>query len=760
MRKFTRRDFVKLGLATAGYLAMASPFERWLHADDGELLPKGVSPLTGKPYATIPTTCGMCEAGCGILAFTEGKRIVTLQGNPLHPNNQGKICAKGIAGINLFYDPERLVFPIKRAGKRGEGKWKRITWDDAYEEIAKRLKKKGESRRDQEFVLEAGPVALDGLSRMASQLLGISILIDDTAWREANRHTAHQLTWGEGEGVADPSGSHYILNFGANPFENGPSYINLGQRIIKAKMECRAKMVTFDVRLSNTAGKSDEWFPINPGTDGVVALSMAHVIMERGLADQEFLDRWTTFPSEKVRAYLSSYDTQRAEEISGIKAADIERIAIELATNKPATIISGGGIIGHRNGVHNERCLLLLNAVVGSIDTPGGWCVPRTYPLDTLMPNFHQKNEKCEMYPELESLFSAKRKIGIYMTYGANPVYSHPVMKNDLQKVLKDESQIPFFVAVDTHISETAALADIVLPASTYLESWGLTSRPSFEMVPYLSILQPVSAPLGESLPFSEICIRLAGKVEGGGEPGFSFSGTEEMVKKVVSKIKGLGEAGGIDYLKQKGVWFDTKERPRYLSYQHTGFKTPSGKFEIYSDTLKAKGENPLPVYQPLSESVRLSDKEFILIRYESNVHSPFTANAKWSHEILHDNPLWINAESADAINIKDGDLVIVRSLVGAITCKARLSQGIHPKVVALAANVGHWGYGHIAQAQLFKSADPDSNLVWWQKEGKGINVNTLIPLDLDPLGKGQAWMDTTVTLGFPDKNRSQGNSA
>jgi anaerobic selenocysteine-containing dehydrogenase len=217
---------------------------------------------------------------------------------------------------------------------------------------------------------------------------------------------------------------------------------------------------------------------------------------------------------------------------------------------------------------------------------------------------------------------------------------------------------------------------------------------------------------------------------------------------------------GGIDYLKQKGIWFDPQEKPRYQSYKQQGFKTPSGKFEIYSNTLKSQGEHPLPVYQPLPGTARLSEKEFILIRYKSNVHTPSTANAKWSNEILHENPLWINSESADIMNIKDGDLIVVSSQAGALTCRARRSQGIHPKVVALAADVGHWGYGHIARAHKFTTNDPDTNLLWWEKDGKGINVNSLISLALDPIGKGQAWMDTKVTLSSRIKNRPQGNSA
>ena len=153
-------------------------------------------------------------------------------------------------------------------------------------------------------------------------------------------------------------------------------------------------------------------------------------------------------------------------------------------------------------------------------------------------------------------------------------------------------------------------------------------------------------------------------------------------------------------------------------------------------------------MYEPLKEISGLKEDEFVLIRYELSVHSPLlTANAKWTQEIAHDNALWLNPEAAQRLRIKDGDVVTITSEAGSVACRAQLRQGIHPRVVALAAGAGHRGYGHIAQAKAFKSDDPDTALLWWGHGGNGINVNELIPLALDPIGKGQAWMDTTVTI-------------
>ncbi len=744
MADFSRREFMKWGIASAGCLALTGPFNRLLDAAEIEELAKGVSSVSGKYYKAVPTTCGMCEAGCGIVAFTEGERVVTVQGNPLHPNNRGKICAKGIAGLNYLYDPERITSPMKQIGNRGDGQWKRITWDEAYGELVERLQKSGRK----EFVLEAGPGAASGLGRWLYGLLGVSVLIDSTGWRHANRNTAHELTWGAQEGVYDVSASRYMLNFGANPFENQASYISLAQRIIAAKVENRAKLVTFDVRLSNTAGRSDEWFPVNPGTDGMIALAMARVILKRGLADHEFLEAWTNYPLEALKKHLEPYDIRRAEAISGIKASDIERIAVEVASNKPATVISGGGVTSHGNGVYNERCMLLLNAVAGTIDAPGGYCFPRTYPVEELILARYQRKAGFEVYPELGSYLNTGKETGVYLSCGANPVYANPVGEHDLAAVLKNESMVPYVVAIDTHMSETALMADMVLPAATYLESWGLESRPAFERVPFLSLTQPVIEPAGESLPFDDICLQLSKRVAKGVNPAVPFQGMEDVVKEVISQIDGLGKEGGMDYLKQRGVWIETGKTATYQSYKQQGFKTPSGRFEIYSTHLEGRGKPPLPVYQHLDESAGLKEDEFMLVRYEVPVHTLLlTANAKWAQEIAHDNALWLNPEAAKRMHIKDGDMVTVTSKAGSVTCRAQLRQGIHPRVVALAAGAGYGGYGHIARAKEFKSDDPDTALLWWEHDGNGVNVNSLVPLALDSIGKGQAWMDTTVTL-------------
>src|SRR4030067_850037 len=174
-------------------------------------------------------------------------------------------------------------------------------------------------------------------------------------------------------GIGDVGHSRYILNFGANPYETHFLYVPFIQRLIDARMNLGAKVVTFDVRISQTAGKSDEWFRILPGTDSMVALAMAHVIANEGLWDKQFVERWTNTSPSRLLRHLSPYTPKRAESVSGVRASDIKRIAMEFANAKPGLAIGGGGTLKHINGTSNQKAILLLNAIIGSLDIKGGF---------------------------------------------------------------------------------------------------------------------------------------------------------------------------------------------------------------------------------------------------------------------------------------------------------------------------------------------------------------------------------------------------
>jgi len=746
-----RRDFFKLCLGSV----QAFLFQHYLglSAYAKEVFGgRQVSRHTRKPLKGIPSICQLCPAHCGIIGFLEGDQLVKIGGNPKHPNNLGKLCARGLAGVNMAYDPDRITSPLIRKGERGKGQWEKISWDKAYTEITSRLKAIYQSGQRGDFVFQSEHVP-DGIITRFLEAFGKTLILNGDSLNFGNRDWGQWLTWGEERGVPDVAHSHYILNFGSNPYETHEYYTGFIGRLIETRSKNNAKLVTLDVRLSYTAGNSDEWFPLTPGTDGMVALAMAHVILKNNLHNKDFIERWINVSSSALAQYLSQYTPEMAEKTSGVAASDIERIAKEFALSMPAVAISGRGVSNHLNGVYNERCIFLLNTLVGSIDIPGGYCLPRTYRFEEpdIKPFARKEKafdlEKVQNTPQkfISMVKRGKLTPKLYFIYESNPAYRNPE-SGLTSEVLKNEKSIPYIVVADSHMTETAALADIVLPTSTYLESWGIDSSPALDMNPFVGLQQPIIPPFAKSVPISDIFIELTHRIGGGLPRYFKFNSTEEYIKKVASGIEKLEKGGGIKYLKENGVWYDSHVKGRYRSYESKRFGTPSGKIEIYSERLKRKGFQPLPTYEPIPGHGDLKGK-FVLVTYEPNVMGSRTGNFKWLAEIKHQNPVWINKDVAKQLHIEEGDRIKISTRLGSFVTEARLTFGIHPRVIAIERNLGHWGVGHIARAKRFKSKDPNTNLVWWEKEGNGISPNPIISGNSDPIGGGEAWNDTLVII-------------
>ena len=746
-----RRDFLKLCLG--GMQAFLLQHYLGLSAYAKEVFEgKQVSRHTRKSLKGIPSICQLCPAHCGIIGFLEGDQLVKIGGNPKHPNNLGKLCARGLAGVNMAYDPDRITSPLIRIGERGKGQWERISWEKAYSEIASRLKTIYQSGQKGDFIFQSEHKP-SGLVRRFLEVLGKTLIIDEDSLNFANRDWGQWLTWGEEKGIPDVANSHYILNFGSNPYETHEYYTGFIGRLMEGRFQKKAKLVTFDVRLSYTAGNSDEWFPISPGTDGMVALAMANVILKSNLHNNDFIERWTNIPASALAQYLSQYPLEMAEKISGVAASDIERIAKEFAMSMPAVAISGRGVSNHFNGVYNERCIFLLNTIVGSIDIRGGFCLPRTYHFEEpdLKPSPQKEKafdlEKVKVTPQklISMVKSGKLTPKMYFVYESNPAYKNPE-SGLTSEVLNNEKLIPYIVVADSYMTETAALADIVLPTATYLESWGIDSSPALDLIPFVGLQQPIVPPFAKSVPISDICIELAHWIGGGLPRYFKFDSTEEYIKKIASGIEKLEKTGGLKYLKENGVWFDNNAKPRYGLYELKRLSTPSGKIEIYSERLKRRGFPPLPIYEPIPGHEDLKGK-FVLVTVEPNVMGSRTGNFRWLAEIKHHNPVWINRDVAKMLHIEEGDRIKISTKIGSFVTDARLTFGIHPRVITIERNLGHWGYGHIARAKRFKSKDPNTNLVWWEKEGNGTSPNMIISGDSDPIGGGEAWNDTLVIV-------------
>lgn len=685
----SRRGFLRLGAALAagstvaacggsepseGGLDMASKEESLRIWEQGKGAPyelgdqhmPGVCKLPGpnrkirfpdpdkyKNTTRVHGMCQLCSTVCGITGHVKDGRILKVEGNPMDPNSRGKLCARGQAALNHQYHPERLLYPLKRVGPRGGGKWRRITWEEAYDELAERLKKVKASGKPEEFAFHQGRNrSKDAVNRFL-RAFGTNTALNHRGLCSASRRAAALTYLFESDwDLGDYERSKYILNFGSNMFEAHQGHVAGAQRIQRGRFDNGAKLVTFDVRMSNTAGNSDEFFMPAPGTDGAVALGMAHTIISEKLYDAEFFADWANVPLQELWEQIEQYTPEWAEETSTIPAETIRRIAREFAAAAPAaTTMCNRGSSAHVNGYTNDRCIILLNVLVGSVGKPGGLCwmwtggydkkrfpepkMPPKPKVGSLLadpPEFVLSNVWNKMkvgeivYHYLQQ---DRARIQLYMTYNIDSPLTWPETKTT-KNVLLDEDKIEFHVCINPFLNETASFADMVLPWATYMERWDVDARGAYNLKPYLSMRRPMVNSLGEAKDIREIFSEIAHRV--GPEMAKWYPEKTDIRSYMEKHTKNVpfDESkydSPMSFLEAEGAYEDPKQKPYFapylepLSAEETagsetdpdtgiitkdgkgigilhkgepvrGFKTPSRKLEVKSDFVPMLGRN------------------------------------------------------------------------------------------------------------------------------------------------------------------------
>ncbi len=832
-----RRNFLKLGGAAASASLISGLSGRAAKAKAAALKRggEGYSQLSGNKLEAVPSICGQCPSRCAILGYLDNGRLVKIEGQPSSIRNQGKVCAKGQTGVAKVYDPDRIMSPLKRTGKRGEGQWQKISWDQALAELGARLKKLRDDGRPEKFVFHHGWISTSAEKLIDDAFLagyGTASIIKQTCQHQSARRTAQELTWGGATDNWDLEHARYVLNFGSNVLEAHTNFVSLAKRLVAASVENKMTMVTFDVRLSNTAANSDRWVPIKAGTDLAVVLAMCNVIMSEDLYQGDgaaFLDYCRTSAdikasrADKIAAlntHLSEYTPKWASEISGVPADQIIQIARQFATAKPACVISSRGAAAHYNGVDMERAIQMLAAITGNIDNPGGRCRAVT-PQWRYPPGPKNKPEgrklgfiddiaKTAALVEFGAGHNVLRRIkdsaerpGVYMWYHHNPAYANSDCQTTVD-ILKDETVLPYTVAVTPFYDETAALADLILPDATYLERYDIEESVAAGQVAEYALRQPLVAPQGESRDFKDVCCELAKMLE----IKLGFKSGEDFVKKACKLTRIVKKkARGFRGLKETGVWHDAKALPAYDGYRQAvdekalgadgvigdaasgvywnwktagveseaqardagygatpgaaagyvgqqvadrvvrgfepGVLNKSGFFELYSPTLA------LPGYVAIPDHVAMKEDQLILTTFKLNVQVlSNTGNGGWLNEIHHDNPLWINPVTAAARGIAEGDAVTVTSRIGKVAAVAMVTPTMAPGVVGLASHLGRWEGGRYAagkRAPYGVDDDHHDHEQWWP--AGGVHANWIIPDSPEPVSGQQCWMDTVVTV-------------
>lgn len=533
-----RRRFIKGAGAVAGTVAVAGsvsafgpkpgPTQEGLAAGD----PKLAAAWGREAGEWIPSCCQMCGGQSGIMVQVVDGVVNKIEPNPWNPNNYsnistdffdgysketgcasgGAICPKGNAGIAQLYDPDRVKTPLKRTNPDkslgADPKWEKISWKQALDEVAGKMKEMRDAGDAHKLLWLSEDHAFTHPQDDFCQLYGSPNYSMHSNLCDVARKASFKTVMGDDRPLADFIQSKYIMLFGWNP-TSAIKWVYL-PRIITEGVKRGARFVVVDPYMSDTAAKAHEWVSLRPSTDGALALAMAHVIVRDKLYDKEFVASWTV-GFDDYAAYLQDKTPAWAEKITSVKAATIERLARELATNKPALVDSWSGPGQHSNGVNGGRAIALLNALVGSWDVPGGMMIAnkKGEKHQSVKPDAVAKAGLAN--PRFDQLdkYPMGHKSGVYaqafsnLLDGTGPykpemlvvVFQNPVMSvPGGTKIVEAIAKVKTVVVIDTMMSETAMCADYVLPGTTFLERYDLNSH--WVTWPVLGLRQPVVKPL------------------------------------------------------------------------------------------------------------------------------------------------------------------------------------------------------------------------------------------------------------------------
>lgn len=663
---------------------------------------------------TVNTNCGMCRRICGMRAYVENGKIIRVEGIPDYLTSKGKLCPRGLAAVEYEYDPKRLLKPLKREGKRGEGKWRVIPWDEALDTIAGKLLAFKKEHGAESVVWHRG--AAPGwennwtyVQRFMNAFGSPNIASHDHLCYTP-RTIGHKYTYGT-QPLPDYENARLIVLWGFNPMES--SLINQGRRVLKA-VERGTKLVVIDPRFTRAAAKADLFLQPRSGTDGALALGMLHYIIENNLYNKRLIEKWV-HGFKELKALVEEYTLKRVSEITWVPADKIREAAYLYATSSPGALLEdGNGIEQHTNVVQTTRAIAVLRAITGNIGVPGG----NLFPLEIRLKDLSLLEKKKEIFdggiesisthplyyplwgistPELLDSIETDKPYPIkaLIAQGSSIV----TIASNTPKVRDILKKLDFIVVHELYMTATAELADIVLPAASFFEYTDI--RTETQAIPgadtyIVALSDKVVEPLGECRSDAKFIFELAERA--GLKEYFPWKDEEEVIDYKLEPLE-----LSIKELRKHPRGFAIKFSPRevYRDIEETGFETPSGKIEFYSGTFKKHGYDPLPEFKEPAESpISKPDlfKEYPLvcntgIKLGRFTHTQFRTLP--SLKAIHPDPyVEIHPDSAGELGIQEGNWVFVESARGKIRVKAKLSFAVHPKVVMLPHG---WGqpYAH-----------------------------------------------------------------
>ena len=682
--------------------------------------------------------CFMCSVRCPIRVVTENGQVKWIEGNPHVPGMEGSLCPRGSAGISLLNDSERLQTPLIRTGPRGSGKWRRAGWDEALDMVGEKLQEIIEKHGGHSVVLGERTNLSTHVSKTFLKAIKSPNHFTHDALCKGSVNTACRSLFGYTDaqlGIDYKNTKHLVL-YGRNIFE--AIEVKVANAVTEA-LDKGAKLTYIDPRVSITATKANRYWMIRPGTDLALNYGLIHVILKEQLYDAAYVERWVEGLHE-LQDFVRPYTPEWAEQETGIPAEEIVDLAREVSKEKPSVVFHMGYRgASHTDEIYLRRSILILNALMGSIEVKGGYFfkkgpgevgakparklteqdlpkaeVPRFDKAGT--PDFPLPDPNhgvAQMLP-FAILNEDPYPIKALISNRFDPLMSIP--DNNLTKQALEK--LDLIVTIDINFSDIAWYSDVILPESIYLERLDCVQQAN-GLKPQMFLRKQVIPPRFDTRPASIILKQIAERLGIG--QYFPYETMEDLVRWQLDgsgfSLEDFDKKGFVAYT-DKQIFWDRKDGIK--------FKTPSKKIELVSSLLENAGFESFPVYK---SKVSPQDK-FRLTMGRCALHTHVsTQNNPYLSEIVPENLLWINTRRASELGITDGALVEVASSRGAGKIKAYVTDFIHPETVFMLH-----GFGHEAQAAT-------------RCFNKGVSDSVLLENISDKVGGSPALHDTFVTV-------------
>ena len=683
MPNIDRREFLKL--VGAGGVSVGAGFMlREANKDPREyLIPHVLAPEDSSSGLSTwyNSVCSMCPAGCGISVRTYEGRAKKIEGNPSHPVSQGRLCSLGQAGLQALYNPDRLTAPMRRTGAGDSASFEEITWEQGLTQVGDRLDLLRAARRGNRvaFLTEGVRGHLAQLFESFMRQLGSPRLLHYDFDHPHTLYAANQQFFGENHlPYYDLQNTRLLLSFGADYLNNwiSPVHHSLGFGESRhGRPDIRGRFVQIEPRMSMSGAAADEWIAAKPGTEGILALGLAHHIVAEGNYSGADRGAWITA--------LADYTPSAVAEQTGVPLTTITRLADSFVDTAPSLAIGGGAAGNHSNGVDTLVAVNVLNYLVGNIGQEGG-LVFNPAPAGPAL------QQHRATYSTMLELAEAARQgeIDVLIINGTNPVFTLPPTAEFAQAL----AQIPLVVSLSSFLDETAALADVILPSHTYLESWGDDFPEPGVGFSVGAVSQPVVSPLYNTRGTGDIILDLARRM--GSAEVMPWNSMEEFLKYGWRRIYQRGDpetlAQGFDAfwtsVLKAGAWGETS--------------SGNTAFTLNPDVIAGIGVAP-PEFSGSEE-----DYPFILHPYLSpNLHDGRGANLPWMQElpdpmtsVVYGSWVEINPQTAEQMGLTEGDLVDIQSPHGQLQVPVYIYPAIMPNVVAMPIGQGHREYGRYAK--------------------------------------------------------------